>query len=67
MACFCRKWTWRAWSNTRYWFQRKNNWPKLSGKGSFNALNGMALRWKGPFLGSPKKAITYHLFEIIGK
>ena len=34
---------------------------KLSGKGRLDTLDGMAHRWKGLFLGSPKKAMTYHL------
>ena len=27
---------------------------------SFDALDRMALLWKGLFFGSPKKAMTYH-------
>ena len=37
---------------------------KLSGKDTVDALDRIDFRWKGPFLGSPKKAIAYHLSSM---
>jgi PAS domain S-box-containing protein len=43
--------------------------PKLSVKGSFGALERMAVHWKGPFLESPKKAaaLSPHQHEQVSR